>query len=76
MSISAAGFQPTQEKPSKSYASAVNESIPPTPDESRQVTVADFWGHRKLHDIVIETYDSESKYSAVSAPDQVEYMYM
>lgn len=58
--FTAKGFQPTYEKPSKSYASAVNESVPPTPDESREVTVADYRGHRKLHDIAIETYNSEN----------------
>ena len=51
-----------QEKPVKTYASAVSESVPPTPDDSREVTVADYRGYRKLCDIVIETFNSESKH--------------
>ena len=59
MCFSAKGFQPSQEKPSKSFASVVSDSIPPTPEETREVTIADYRGRRKLRDIVIETCDSE-----------------
>ncbi|KAL4223545.1 hypothetical protein ACF0H5_017016 [Mactra antiquata] len=44
-----------------SYASVVHEgeSVPPTPDENRELRIEDFRGCRKPQDIIIETYKSE-----------------
>lgn len=60
LNYTAKGFQPSLEKPSKSFASAVSDSVPPTPDETREITIADYRGRRKLRDIVIETCHSEN----------------
>ena len=59
--LSAQGFHQVPDKPLKTYAAALDESIPPTPDESREITLADYRGYRKLCDIVIETYNTECK---------------
>ena len=55
-------------EPLKSRASYVEDEkrVPPTPDESKELTIEDYRGRRKLQEIKIETYNSEGNIIAIN----------
>ena len=65
-------------EPLKSRASYVEDEkrVPPTPDESKELTIEDYRGRRKLQEIKIETYNSEGNIIAINLLPNDNFFYL